>query len=166
MAGFETFFSLNLAGMAWTVSMGEDSADCVTSVASDRCSRHPSSKQFSWYDWGKKKCVLLTVYCAPTWKYNISWKHWEDKLCVDATGKKFGQGAVENSFLIYLCVIARAAASLKRERQSTCNLNLSIVEMSISLVSNQYLDETSAKIRSKPVPWEVKHFCHRLVHHS
>lgn len=27
--------------------------------------------------------------------------------------------------------------------------------MSVSLVSNAYLDENSAKIRSKPVPWEV-----------
>ena len=27
--------------------------------------------------------------------------------------------------------------------------------MSFSLVSNPYLDEASAKIRSKPVPWEV-----------
>lgn len=28
--------------------------------------------------------------------------------------------------------------------------------MSVSLVSNAYLDENSAKIRSKPVPWEVR----------
>ena len=28
--------------------------------------------------------------------------------------------------------------------------------MSIALVSNPYLDDTSAKIRSKPVPWEVR----------
>lgn len=28
--------------------------------------------------------------------------------------------------------------------------------MSLSLVSNSYLEETSAKIRSKPVPWEVR----------
>lgn len=28
--------------------------------------------------------------------------------------------------------------------------------MSVSLVSNGYLDENSAKIRSKPVPWEVR----------
>lgn len=27
--------------------------------------------------------------------------------------------------------------------------------MSVSLVSNAYLDENSSKIRSKPVPWEV-----------
>ena len=27
--------------------------------------------------------------------------------------------------------------------------------MSITLVSNSYLDENSAKIRAKPVPWEV-----------
>jgi V-type H+-transporting ATPase subunit H len=27
--------------------------------------------------------------------------------------------------------------------------------MSVALVSNAYLDDTSAKIRSKPVPWEV-----------
>jgi hypothetical protein len=30
-----------------------------------------------------------------------------------------------------------------------------LVSMSVTLVSNAYLDETSAKIRSKPVPWEV-----------
>lgn len=28
--------------------------------------------------------------------------------------------------------------------------------MSASLVSNAYLDENSAKIRAKPVPWEVR----------
>lgn len=28
--------------------------------------------------------------------------------------------------------------------------------MSITLVSNSYLDENSAKIRAKPVPWEVR----------
>jgi hypothetical protein len=28
--------------------------------------------------------------------------------------------------------------------------------MSVSLVSNVYLDETSVKIRAKPVPWEVR----------
>ena len=27
--------------------------------------------------------------------------------------------------------------------------------MSLSLVSNAYIEETSSKIRSKPVPWEV-----------
>lgn len=27
--------------------------------------------------------------------------------------------------------------------------------MSLALVSNPYLDEQSAKIRAKPVPWEV-----------
>jgi hypothetical protein len=27
--------------------------------------------------------------------------------------------------------------------------------MAVSLVSNAYLDDNSAKIRSKPVPWEV-----------
>ena len=27
--------------------------------------------------------------------------------------------------------------------------------MSITIVSNSYLDENSAKIRAKPVPWEV-----------
>jgi hypothetical protein len=30
------------------------------------------------------------------------------------------------------------------------------VTMSVALVSNAYLDDTSAKIRSKPVPWEVR----------
>lgn len=28
--------------------------------------------------------------------------------------------------------------------------------MSLSLVSNAHLDDISAKIRSKPVPWEVR----------
>ena len=28
--------------------------------------------------------------------------------------------------------------------------------MSVSLVSNAYLDDNSTKIRSKPVPWEVR----------
>lgn len=30
-----------------------------------------------------------------------------------------------------------------------------LAEDIMALVSNSYLDETSAKIRSKPVPWEV-----------
>lgn len=30
-----------------------------------------------------------------------------------------------------------------------------LILMSLSLVSNAYLDEQSAKIQSKPVPWEV-----------
>ena len=31
-----------------------------------------------------------------------------------------------------------------------------VVAMSIPLVSNAYLDESSAKVRAKPVPWEVR----------
>ena len=33
---------------------------------------------------------------------------------------------------------------------------LGLLRMSINLVSNSYLDENSAKIRAKPVPWEVQ----------
>ena len=38
--------------------------------------------------------------------------------------------------------------------------------MSIALVSNPYLDDTSAKIRSKPVPWEVRDHRYLLLSHS
>jgi hypothetical protein len=38
----------------------------------------------------------------------------------------------------------------------------SVSTMSLSLVSNAYLEETAAKIRTKPVPWEVSSF--HLVH--
>lgn len=52
---------------------------------------------------------------------------------------------------------AAEGCSLKRVSRSGPRLTSgsTITAMSLSLVSNAYLEETSAKIRAKPVPWEV-----------